>query len=212
MDDRMPARGTLEADTALLERALGYALCAVRPVTPGSLPRPTPCHRWDLRALLWHTTDSLAALHEGIDHGYVGPVRVAAALPAGTGADPAAAFRSRASRLLGACAASGSQADRRIAIAGLPLTAAALARTGALEIAVHGWDIACATGVRRPVPAALALALLRTARQLVPCTADRSPLFGPPLTVPAEADPSDRLVAFLGRDPRARADPAAGAR
>ncbi|MGH3313516.1 MAG: hypothetical protein ACRDP3_23500, partial [Streptomyces sp.] len=50
-------------------------------------------------------------------------------------------------------------------------------------------------------PAALATALMRTARQLVPGPAARAPLFGPPFTVPAEADPSDRLIAFLGRDP-----------
>ena len=80
-------------------------------------------------------------------------------------------------------------------------SAAALARTGALEIAVHGWDIAQATGLPRPVPAALATELMRTARQLVPRPEARHPLFGAPVMVPAEADPSDRLVAFLGRDP-----------
>jgi uncharacterized protein (TIGR03086 family) len=206
MDD-----GTPNAGAALLERALGYALCAVRPVTPRTLNRPTPCSRWDLRALLWHTNDSLAALYEGIEDGYVGlgpsapsrggqgggrrgPERIG-------GDDPATAFRVRASWLLGAWAASDSPADRLVAIGDLPLTAAALAHAGALEIAVHGWDIAQATGLPRPVPAALATALMRTARQLVPRPAARHPLFGPPLTVPAEADPSDRLVAFLGRDP-----------
>lgn len=190
--------GTLKSETALLERALGYALCAVRPVTPPALARPTPCRSWDLRALLWHTNDSLAALHEGIEDGHVGlaPAPVREHEP-----DPAAAFRTRASRLLGAWASARGPAGRIVAIADLPLTAAAIARTGALEIAVHGWDIAQATGLPRPVPAALATELMRTARQLVPGPAARHPLFGPPLTVPAEADPSDRLVAFLGRDP-----------
>jgi len=191
MDD-----GTTESGTELLERALGYALCAVRPVTPESLHRPTPCRGWDLRALLLHTGDSLAALHEGIEEGRIGllPAQDAAA-------DPAEAFRSGAARLLGAWAAADSPADRLVAIAGLPLTAAAIARTGALEIAVHGWDIARATGLPRPVPAGLATVLLRTARQLLPGPEARHPLFGPPVTVSAEADPSDRLVAFLGRDP-----------
>ncbi|HWM40067.1 MAG TPA: TIGR03086 family metal-binding protein [Streptomyces sp.] len=188
---------TLKAETALLERALGYTLCALRPVTPETLTRPTPCRSWDLRALLWHTNDSLAALHEGIEEGHVG----LAAAPQDDDADPAAALRSRASRLLGAWAAAGRRGNRVVAIADLPLTAAAIARTGALEIAVHGWDIAQATGLPRPVPAALATELIRTARQLVPAPEARFPLFGPALTVPAEADPSDRLVAFLGRDP-----------
>lgn len=198
--------GTLKSDTALLERALGYALCAVRPVTPQALDRRTPCRGWDLRALLWHANDSLAALHEGIEVGHVG--LEPAPVPLQEEADPTAAFRSRASLLLGAWAASDSPADRLVAIADLPITAAAIARTGALEIAVHGWDIAQATGLPRPVPAGLATVLMRTARQLVPGPAARHPLFGPPLTVPAEADPSDRLVAFLGRDPRPGADSA----
>jgi uncharacterized protein (TIGR03086 family) len=193
--------GTVQSGTALLERAVGYALCAVRPVTPRTLNRPTPCRSWDLRALLWHTNDSLAALHEGIEDGLIGLAPVLP--PLDREADPAAAFRSRASLLLGAWAASDSPADRLVAIADLPLTAAAIARTGALEIAVHGWDIAQATGLPRPVPAALATELMRTARQLVPSPAARYPLFGPPLTVSADADPSDRLVAFLGRDPYA---------
>jgi uncharacterized protein (TIGR03086 family) len=253
MDD-----GTPDAGAALLERALGYALCAVRPVTPRELNRPTPCGRWDLRALLWHTNDSLAALYEGIEDGYVG-VEPASRVRVGDGEvrdgevrdgevrdgedgdgedgdvtgtrgrhldeepapepgpvpepepepepepggadDPAAAFRARASRLLGAWAAADCPAGRLVAVDGLPLPAAALARTGALEIAVHGWDIAQAMALPRPVPAALATQLMRTARQLVPRPAVRHPLFGPPLSVPAEADPSDRLVAFLGRDP-----------
>lgn len=220
MDD-----GTPNAGAALLERAVGYALCAVRGVTPRALGDPTPCRGWDLRALLWHTGDSLAALYEGIEDGYVAPERGEAegdgterdalareaARGDGTGRlhgppadDPADAFRTRASRLLGAWAASDSPADRLVAVDGLPLPAAALACAGALEIAVHGWDVAQATGLPRPVPAALATELMRTARQLVPGPAARHPLFGPPLTVPAEADPSDRLVAFLGRDPYGR--------
>jgi hypothetical protein len=35
---------------------------------------------------------------------------------------------------------------------------------------------------------------------LVPRTG-RHPLFAPPVTVPATADPSDQLAAFLGRSP-----------
>ena len=103
--------------------------------------------------------------------------------------------------MLGAWAAADGAEGRLVTVADLPLTAAALARAGALELAVHGWDIARASGLPRPVPAALATELLRVARQLVPSPAARHPLFGPPVTVPAEADPSDRLVAFLGRRP-----------
>lgn len=188
--------GSLEPAAALLERAVGYALVAVRPVTPRLLQRPTPCAGWDLDALLRHACDSLGALREGIDTGCVGPPG-----PASDPADPAVEFRIRAGRLLGAWAATLSPAGGTVTIADLPLTAAAVASAGALEIAVHGWDIAGATGLRQPLPAALAAELLPTAHRLVPAPGHRAPLFGPPLAVPEDAPPGDRLLAFLGRSP-----------
>jgi uncharacterized protein (TIGR03086 family) len=76
---------------------------------------------------------------------------------------------------------------------------------GAIEIAVHGWDISQACGTRRPIPDPLAATLLRIAPLLIPDTG-RDPLFGPPVPVPPRAGPGDRLVAFLGRDPIDSAD------
>ncbi len=71
---------------------------------------------------------------------------------------------------------------------------------GALELAVHGWDLSRASGRREPIPGALATGLLDISPLLVPRT-DRRPLFGPPVTVPPLAIPSDQLVAYLGRNP-----------
>jgi uncharacterized protein (TIGR03086 family) len=71
---------------------------------------------------------------------------------------------------------------------------------GAIEIAVHGWDISQACGQRRPIPDALAAALLAIAPLLIPETG-RHPLFSPPVAASAQASPGDRLVAFLGRNP-----------
>ena len=183
----------------LLEPAVGYALAAAAAVTPEFLSRPTPCRRWDLRMLLRHACESLAAICEGIDAGCIG------LYPAGEDADvasdPARAFRDRAGRLLGVCASPGRQHEV-IHIADGLLPASAMAGAGALEIAVHGWDISRACGHCQPIPRPLAANLLAMAPLLVPGT-DRHPLFAAPVSVPPEAGPSDRLAAFLGRSPHA---------
>src|SRR5215469_17996781 len=71
----------------LLGQAVAYALENVAAITPDLLARPTPCRGWDLRMLLWHSCESLTALHEGLAAGRVSLV----AGPAGAAAGPAGA-------------------------------------------------------------------------------------------------------------------------
>jgi uncharacterized protein (TIGR03086 family) len=183
----------------LLEPSIGYALGVALAVTPELLSRPTPCREWDLRMLLRHACESLAAFGEGIKTGHVG--LNPAAEDGDLAADPARAFRDRARQLLDAWTSPGHQ-RQVIEIAGCPLAASVIAATAALEIAVHGWDISRACGQRQPMPRALATGLLVIAPVLVPHTG-RHPLFAAPVTTGATADPSDRLAAFLGRSPAA---------
>jgi uncharacterized protein (TIGR03086 family) len=182
----------------LLEPSISYALGAVLAVTPELLSRPTPCRGWDLRMLLRHASESLAAIGEGIEAGRVG--LDPAAEDGDLAADPARAFRDRAGRLLDAWTSPGHQ-RQVVEIAGCTLGASVMAAAAALEVAVHGWDISRACGRHQPIPRALATSLLVIAPALVPRTG-RHPLFAAPVTVPATADPSDRLAAFLGRTPR----------
>jgi uncharacterized protein (TIGR03086 family) len=181
--------------TGLLDRAVSYAVSAVSDVTPALLPRPTPCQGWNLEMLLRHACESLAALHSGIVAGSVGliPVPPDPALAA----EPARVFRERARQLHTALALLGSR-HRAVDVAGRPLAAIVMECAGALEVAVHGWDISQACGQRTPLPDTLATDLLAIAPLLVPETG-RHPLFKPPVTATAQADPGDRLVAFLGR-------------
>jgi uncharacterized protein (TIGR03086 family) len=187
-------------DIALLLQAVDYALDVADGITPDLLSRPTPCQGWDLRTLLRHANESLAALLEAVGSGCVGAFPSAEDLAA----DPAAAFRDRARWLAGAYAAADRQhrGDRVIVIADRILVLGAVARLGALEIAVHGWDISRACGIRQPIPRALAADLLAIAPLLVAEDA-RRPLFDAPVTPAPAAGPSDRLAAFLGRDPLA---------
>jgi len=214
----------------LLEPAISYALVTAQAVTPELLPHSTPCQAWDVGMLLRHATESLAALQEGIDAGRIG-LSPGPDDPAGDPAelfrDRAGRFLSAWTRIArtDAARAGAARTDRAetgtartgtartetaqtgaddcpeiIAIADRRLTLGLMTGVGALEMAVHGWDLSRACGHCQPIPGPLATSLLYISPLLVPRTG-RAPLFGPPVTVPPMATPSDQLVAYLGRDP-----------
>jgi uncharacterized protein (TIGR03086 family) len=199
--------------TGLLAGALRYALSVCALVKPVELASPTPCAEWDIRALLRHLGESVADLEAGLRTGSLdldeaeqpGP---AAPPPrearlAGHGEvdrfSPAGVLRERAAALLCACF-DGGPAERFVVVGGLPLPAGIVACTGAVEIAVHGWDVSAALGRGGSIPPALATRLLA----LCPLLAtSREGLFAPPVPVSPEASPGDRLLGYLGRDPGA---------
>ena len=184
---------------AVLERAIAYALGSLAMVTPDVLAHPTPCRHWDLHDLLEHLYDSMAALQEAVEDG-----RRVACSPGPAvdvpGADDAVILlvRDRAVRLLGAWANADGWAAVRVD--DQPVTAPLIAGVGAIEVTVHGWDVAEACGQSRPIPNELADELLDLSVLFIR-GGDRPGRFGRPVAVPASAPPGDRLVAYLGRQP-----------
>ncbi|MEI5673534.1 MULTISPECIES: TIGR03086 family metal-binding protein [unclassified Nocardioides] len=178
----------LDDAVELLDRSLAYASGALTGVSTVDLDRPTPCHRWSLGSLLAHMDDSLDAFLEAAE----GVVAVAPPAPA---PDRVGTLREKACALLGAWVGPrpGEVLVGDAAVASRVLVAAA-----ALEITVHGWDVAEATGSPRRVPAELAAGLLDAAGALVDAR-DRGVRFGPAYAVPGDAPPDVRLLAFLGR-------------
>jgi uncharacterized protein (TIGR03086 family) len=183
----------------LLDSAVSYALACAALGTAQLLRRPTPCPSWDLATLLDHVSDSIAVLHQAITAGGASASSAPPGYP-GPGPDPVARLRGQAARLLAACAGAGP-AERRVAIWDRELTASMVAVTGAIEIAVHGWDISVACGAGRPVPPGLAAVLLPIAPLLI-TPGTRPGLFADPVRLPGPASLGDQLVAFLGRQPR----------
>ena len=193
----------------LLAAAISYALGVCALVGPGEMTLPTPCPDWDLSMLLGHLSDSMADLETAIRTGHLdverpaGPAAVGpAAVGPGSG-DPVEVLRDRAAQLL--CASYGyGGPEFFVAVGGLPVPAGLVTCAGAMEIAVHGWDVSAACGRAgcggvRPIPAVLATRMLRLCPLLV---VGREGLFAVPVEVPAQASPGDRLVGYLGRDPR----------
>lgn len=198
--------GALAGGVELLERAISYALSSLHLVTYEALTQPTPCRGWDLRTLLAHFDDSLAAINEAVEVGHVElePVprgRAPSGGFLGSGvemdpADPVAQLRNRACRLLGAW--TNSDDFDVVAVGALRLTTGIVTTTGALEVAVHGWDVATTCGAMRPIPPGLAHELFQIA-PLIVTDADRPMRFAPPLDVGPRADLGARLLGFLGR-------------
>ena len=178
----------LEGAVELLERSLGYTRVVLADVGPHNLPAQTPCAGWDLRRLLSHMDDALDAFTEAA----TGHVVVERVPPQ---AEPVDALREKACALLGAWT---EARPATVAVGDRRLDAAVLVATAALEIAVHGWDVAQATGRCAPIPADLARGLLPFAERVVGPT-DRGSLFAAPATTTTSTIPSDMLLAFLGR-------------
>lgn len=196
----LPSAAAVAAGTELLERALGYTRGALALVTPEQLSSPTPCAHWRLADLLAHMDDSLRALHDAVVVGRVSlATPVADRCPDGPVDLPVvASLRQCGCSLLGAWSA--LEHDQPVFVGTRALPTSVVAAAGALEIAVHGWDVARACGSALLLPDDLAAGLLPHAVALI-APADRGVRFGDPVPVPAGRPESDRLLALTGRAP-----------
>lgn len=181
----------------LLDRAVGYTRGCLAEVAPESLDRPTPCAGWSLFDLLVHMDDSLAAMSEAAQSPSLclapapGPVDARSVL---------ISIRQRACTLVAQWMPPSTPTLR---LGPAELARETLGAVGALEIALHGWDVATALGLDRPIPPTLAMDLWPWARDHI-TDADRPIRFATQLEVPPWAPPQTRLLALTGRADRSR--------
>ena len=161
----------------------------------------TPCSEWDVRALLNHVIGTVW-LSEALfsDRAPRYPMAPGGLPPADLARDnPAAAYDDASAAALMA-AATGDALTRAHPTPLGDMPGAALAGFITMDIFVHGWDLAKATGQATNLDDALTAHVLAFAEQAV--TPDtRAPRIGPALPIPAGSPPAHRLVAFLGRQP-----------
>ncbi|MDN5896279.1 MAG: hypothetical protein L0H93_19940, partial [Nocardioides sp.] len=146
------------------------------------------CGGWTLGDLLDHMGDGLDAFTEASS----GVIDVDVVPPVGT---PVHVLREKACALLGAWSAPAPGAAR---LADARMESTLLLHSGALEITVHGWDVAQATGMGTPIPRALAADLMPGARALV-APADRGVRFADPVETSCGEPDDVLLLGFLGR-------------
>ncbi|MFT2019055.1 TIGR03086 family metal-binding protein [Streptomyces sp. 796.1] len=172
-------------------------------VSDDELGAPTPCARYALGDLIDHV-DGLAhafALAAAKDFDALG-----SAGPSGDAGRLGPDWRERLPRRLAALAEAWRspnawQGMTRAGGVDLPGEVAGLVALN--ELTVHGWDVARATGQPFTAEPALVAACLTFVAQ-APAADDADPgdgLFGPPVTVPADAPPLDQLLGRTGRRP-----------
>ena len=179
-------------DLELLERSLSWTRGVLVDVSDDLAGAATPCAGWTLLDLLRHMVDSLAALAEAS----TGSVALAA-ISVERSAGPEAL--ARCLRDLG-CAVLGGwvrASATPVELGARPLGRDVLTEVGALEVAVHGWDVARSCGSTAALPPMLAAGLLPVAARRVG-PADRPGSFGPVVEA-TRGDPASLLLAHLGR-------------
>ncbi|WP_433434341.1 TIGR03086 family metal-binding protein [Nonomuraea sp. CA-141351] len=176
MEDMMP----------LMTRATERTAGLVRAVRKEQLGLSTPCAKFDVEDLINHL-EWVAEMFESLGH--KGP-RVEQGPYAGD-------FPERAERTLAAWSRPEAWEGTSPAM-GLPMSV--LGHMYLVDMVVHGWDLARATGQEyEPDPEAVSRAL-RFTDQMVEMGRQRG-AFGPPVAVPDDAPPFDRLLGVIGRDP-----------
>jgi uncharacterized protein (TIGR03086 family) len=184
-----------------LDRAITSTAGIVKTVRADQADAPTPCTEWDVRDLLNHVIGTLW-LSEALfaEHAPRHPM-APGGLP-GTdlaGEDPVAAYAEASAAAL-AAARTGDTLTRvhTTPLGDMPGPAPAGFTT--LDMLVHGWDLAKATGRPVGLDGTLAAHVLAFAEQAI-TPGSRAPRIGPALPVAVTAPLTDRLVAFLGRQP-----------
>ena len=185
----------IAAIDTLAGAAIDLFIDAVEPISPERWDQPSNLEDWTLRDLVAHAIGSAAkivALVEGRE------VADRPSAPADWVAEePVALLRSSAARLREVLPGADLTAMRPSPQGEVPLRRA-LAFPVA-DLALHSWDVHRSQGRRVELPDAL-LAFCRDLVESIPERALRRPgAFGPAQPAPADATPTARLLAYLGR-------------
>ena len=182
-----------EDPLALLDRALQQTGAIIARIQPHQAHLPTPCTAWDVRVLVNHTVHDLDLFASSLN----GVERSAPDVDL-IGTSWTDAYTAAANALLTAWRQRDMDSTLHLRIGDVPATWAVGQHLA--NMAVHGWDLARATGQSTDLDPEVGQAALDWAREnLKPQF--RGEAFGPEVSVPVDAPLYDRLAAFFGRDP-----------
>jgi uncharacterized protein (TIGR03086 family) len=165
----------------------------VESVTPDQWERPAPCEGWIARDVVRHMTDWMPTL-------FLTSVELPLPVHPSVDLDPAGAWQA-VDRDIQAALDNTNTAQRMTNTrAGRMTLEQLVAMTGLMDVLIHTWDLARATGQDETLDAAEVHAFLHG---IEPWDAAlrSSGHYGPRTPVPPDADEQTRLIAFTGRQP-----------
>lgn len=183
---------------AVHRQALARTGTIVAGIRNEQLAAPSPCDGWDVRGLLNHVVagnfwvkplvegESIDAVGDRLDGDLVGDT-------------PAAAYERSALEADTAFSAAGAM-ERPVAVSYGPVPGEVYCGHRFIDVFIHGWDLAKATGQPTTLDPGLVeacWAVIEPQREML----EASGAYGTPKDLPADADRATQLLAALGRTP-----------
>ncbi|CPR05646.1 hypothetical protein BN971_00618 [Mycobacterium bohemicum DSM 44277] len=176
---------------SLYRAATDRAVAVVEAVRPDQLGWPTPCSEWSVQALIDHLVGGAQYL-----------------LAAATGAEPAppegapiTGYRTWVERVLTAVASPGATARVCVSPLGFEWSVAEAVAGTFMDVLIHSWDLARATGQDDRLDPDLVGACAAMFLPDMPERGREAGIVGPEVPVPPGASAQDRLLAAMGRTP-----------
>lgn len=169
----------------------------VRQVPDDAWSRPTPCEGWDARKLVSHIVET-----SGMFLGFIG---LEAKQTVRVDDDPDAALAEARGQVEDALANPELATKEYTSPFGTSVFEQSADQFLSADLTLHAWDLAKATDVPLeldPDEVARLHEGLAAAEERFGPAFRSSGTFGPPVDPPADADATERLMAYLGRDPR----------
>ena len=184
-------------DIEVLDGVLTKAAGLIGGVQPEQRSLPTPCAAYDVRALMDHMVGWVQVFEAGSN---------LTEFPEDPGAyqcddDPEAVFRVAAQGVVAGWSTHGR--DRMVKVSSGESPGEMVFTMTLMEYLAHGWDLAVATGQAVPFTEAEARLAFDRAQGMLPdqYRGEGMP-FGAVVEVPGDAPALDRMIGYMGRDPR----------
>jgi uncharacterized protein (TIGR03086 family) len=187
-----------------MSRSIDLAVAAIRGADPARYGDPTPCAEFTVRDTVNHLAFGLLlAYRSGTREAWDPAWTAADRTPFLVGRPEAEWAQACAEQAVATARAWADPAawDGESHMGGSPMPAGLIGSMMTAEFAVHGWDLAVATGQPYAVPSGLAEVVLDGVEAMAP-SGRSGGWFGAEVPVPADAPAFERALAASGRDPR----------